>query len=90
MPELSYCNCRRLSRWLSGKESACQCRRHKKGGSIPGWGRNAGVRNGNPLQVTWNVPWTVEPDGLQSMGLQRVGHDYYCIKVVMLEDFSLT
>ena len=21
------------------------------------------------------IPWTVEPDGLQSMGLQRVGHD---------------
>ena len=21
------------------------------------------------------IPWTEEPDGLQSMGLQRVGHD---------------
>ena len=21
------------------------------------------------------IPWTVEPDGLQSMGLLRVGHD---------------
>ena len=61
----------------------------KEEGSIPGWGRNPGVRNGNLLQVTWNVPWTEEPDGLQSMGLQRVGHDYYCIKVVMLEDSSL-
>ena len=22
------------------------------------------------------IPWTEEPDGLQSMGLQRVGHDW--------------
>ena len=24
---------------------------------------------------TWRVPWTEEPGGLQSMGLQRVRHD---------------
>ena len=23
----------------------------------------------------WKIPWTEEPDGLQSMELQRVGHD---------------
>ena len=23
----------------------------------------------------WRIPWTEEPAGLQSMGLQRVGHD---------------
>ena len=23
----------------------------------------------------WKIPWTEEPDGLQSMGLQRVRHD---------------
>ena len=23
----------------------------------------------------WKIPWTEEPDGLQSMGLQKVGHD---------------
>ena len=23
----------------------------------------------------WEIPWTEEPDGLQSMGSQRVGHD---------------
>ena len=22
----------------------------------------------------WRIPWTEEPEGLQSMGLQRVGH----------------
>ena len=26
--------------------------------------------------VAWRIPWTVEPGRLQSMGLQRVGHDW--------------
>ena len=25
--------------------------------------------------LTWEIPWTEEPGELQSMGLQRVGHD---------------
>ena len=25
--------------------------------------------------VAWKIPWTEEPGGLQSMGLQRVRHD---------------
>ena len=25
--------------------------------------------------LTWRIPWTEEPDGLQSMGSQRVRHD---------------
>ena len=25
--------------------------------------------------LAWEIPWTVEPGGLQSMGLQRVRHD---------------
>ena len=25
--------------------------------------------------LAWGIPWTEEPGGLQSMGLQRVGHD---------------
>ena len=25
--------------------------------------------------LAWRIPWTEEPGGLQSMGLQRVGHD---------------
>ena len=24
--------------------------------------------------LSWKIPWTEEPSGLQSMGLQRVGH----------------
>ena len=25
--------------------------------------------------LAWEMPWTEEPGGLQSMGSQRVGHD---------------
>ena len=28
----------------------------------------------HPVVLTWRIPWTEEPGGLQSMGLQRVGH----------------
>ena len=36
-----------------------------------------GEGNGTPLQysLAWKIPWTEEPDGLQSMGLLIVGHD---------------
>ena len=26
--------------------------------------------------LAWKIPWTDKPGGLQSMGLQRVGHDW--------------
>ena len=29
----------------------------------------------HPSILAWEIPWTEEPGGLQSMGLQRVGHD---------------
>ena len=45
-------------------------------GSIPGSGRFPGGVNGNPLQYSClEIPWTEEPGGLQSMGLQRVEHN---------------
>ena len=35
-----------------------------------------GVRNSNPLQYfAWEIPWRQEAGGLQSIRLQRVGHD---------------
>ena len=48
-------------------------------GSIPGQGSWE-----DPLKkemtthssiLAWRIPWTEEPDGLQSIGLQRVRHD---------------
>ena len=45
-------------------------------GLIPGWGRSPGEGNGNLLQyLAWKIPWIEEPGRLQSMELQRVGHD---------------
>ena len=45
-------------------------------GSNPGLRRSPGGGQGNPLQYSaWRIPWTEEPDGLQSMGSHRVGHD---------------
>ena len=45
-------------------------------GSIPGLGRFPGEGNGNPLQYSClENPMTEEPGGLQSIGLQRVGHE---------------
>ena len=41
-------------------------------GSIPGSGRFPGERNGYPYVLAWRIPWTEEPGGLQSLGLQRV------------------
>jgi len=45
-------------------------------GSIPGLRRSSGEGNGSPHHtLAWKIPWTEEPGRLQSMGLQRVGHD---------------
>ena len=45
-------------------------------GSIPGWVRSPREGLGNPLQYSWRIPWTEEPGGLQSLVVQRVGHDW--------------
>ena len=29
--------------------------------------------------LAWRIPWTEKPGRLQSMGLQRVRHDAFCI-----------
>ena len=45
-------------------------------GSIPESGRSPGGGHGHPLQYScWSIPWTEQPDMLQSVGLRRVGHD---------------
>ena len=51
-------------------------------GSIPGSGRSQGGGNGNPLQYSCLDPWTEEPGGLQSLGLQRVRHNWATEHVV--------
>ena len=29
----------------------------------------------HPSSLAWEIPWTEEPGGLQSLGSQRVGHN---------------
>ena len=62
---------RELPGWLSGKER--NAGDSKDMGLIPGLGRSPGVENGSTHSsiLAWENPWTVEPDGLQSMGLQK-------------------
>ena len=46
-------------------------------GSILGLGRSPGGGNGNHSSIlAWKIPWTGEPGGLQSMGSQKVRHDW--------------
>ena len=46
-------------------------------GSIPGSGRSLGGGHSNSLQYfTWRIPWTEESGRLQSIGSQRVGHNW--------------
>ena len=67
----------RLPRWLSGKESACQCRKCGKClfdpwiGKIP-WRREMKIYSSVLACI---ILQTEEHDRLQSMGSQRVGHD---------------
>ena len=45
-------------------------------GLIPGSGRSPGGGQANHSSIlVCRIPWTEEPDGLQFMGSQRVGHD---------------
>ena len=46
-------------------------------GLIPGSGRSPGGGTSNPLQYSCleKIPWTEEPDGLQSMNSQTVRCD---------------
>ena len=58
----------------SEKKSACSA---EDLGSIPGSGRSSGEGNGYPLQYSCQENFTdEEPGGLQSLGLQRVGHNW--------------
>ena len=65
-------------RWLNGKESTCQHRRCKKHGFNPWAERSPGGENGNPLQYSCleNRMDRGVYSGLQSLGSQRVWHDW--------------
>ena len=58
------------------KNLLANARDARETGLIPGLGRALGVGSGNhSSSLAWKIPWTEEPGRLQSMGLQRVGHN---------------
>ena len=61
----------------SGKESACQCMRHKRSRLDPWVGKIPWRRAWQPIPVflPGESPWLEEPDWLKSIGSQRVGLD---------------
>ena len=60
----------------SGKEPACQCRRHETW--VPSLGQEDPLKTGMVTQsriLAWRIPRTEEPGRLPAVGLQRAGHD---------------
>ena len=57
---------------ILGKESAFSARDSGDVSSIPGWEDplEEGMATHSSI-LAWRIPWTEEPGGLQSMGLQR-------------------
>jgi len=58
-----------LPRWCSGKESACQCRKHKRCEFNP-WGWEDPLEESMATHssiLAWKIQWTEEPGRLQSM-----------------------
>ena len=64
------CICMGFPGDISGKEPACQCRRHKRKGFDPWVGKIPWRRKWKPTLVylLGESPWTEEPGMLQSTG----------------------
>ena len=56
--------------WLRWQRICLQCKRHR----LDLW-IEKGMASHSSIPA-WKVPWTEEPGGLQSVGLQRVRHDW--------------
>ena len=81
-----------LPRWHPlCKEHACQCRRRKRCGSIPGLGRSLEEGRATHSSIlAWRIPWTEEPGGLLSIGVHRFGHDWSCLTCTQSRGKSAT
>ena len=62
----------------TGKESACQCRRCKRFRFDPWVGKMPWNRKWQTHSriLAWSIPWAERPGRAQSMGSQRVRHDW--------------
>ena len=59
--------------------------------SWPGSGRSSGEGNETHSSIlVWRIPWTKEPWELQSMGLQRVGHNWGLKKTLQVSQLRTT
>ena len=69
--------CIELPRECSAKESACNNRRHKRHGFDLRGREDAPEKEMATYSsiLPWEIPWTDEPGGLQSMESRRVGSD---------------
>ena len=60
---------------------------------VPSLGQEDPVEKGMATHssfLAWRIPWTEEPGRLQSMGLQRVGHDWATsLHMQNMDDFYL-
>ena len=64
----------RLPWWVRWQRICLQCRRR---GFDPWVGKSPWRRAWHHFSIlTWRIPWTEEPGGPQSMGLQRAGHKH--------------
>ena len=55
-----------MPQWLSSKKTSCQWQKHRF---------NPSVRKIHSSLLAWEISWTEEPGGLQSLGSQRAGHN---------------
>ena len=51
-------------------------------GTIP-WGQGMATHSNI---LTWRIPWTEEPGGLQSIGSEGAGHDLACKQKLSLQN----
>ena len=65
-----------LPQWLSSKESVCST--GVAGDRVQSLGWEDALEEGMATHysiLAWRIRWMEDPDGLQSTGLQRVGHN---------------
>ena len=58
--------------------SDCEASVYNAGTWVPSLGREDPLEKEMAVHsstIAWKIPWTEEPGRLQSMGLQKVGHD---------------
>ena len=70
-----WCKSKTILSWASQmvpvvKNPPANAGDERDAGSIPGLGRSPGRRNRSNI-LAWEIPWTEEPGGLQSMGAAK-------------------